>query len=60
MNVERRTLLTAWQGRSAKQVHYYMATQVFKKKIYEVKVETHFVLKPSNEIQNQIQVTYLN
>ena len=37
-----------------------MATQVFKKKIYEVKVETHFVLKPSNEIQNQIQVTYLN
>ena len=28
-----------------------MVTQVFKKKIYEVKIETNFVLKPSKETQ---------
>ena len=43
--------------------NYYgdeMSTQAFKKKIYEVKVETNFVLKPSIETQKKIQVTYLN
>ena len=37
-----------------------MTTQGFKKGIYEVKVNTYFVLKPSNEIENQILVSYLN
>ena len=37
-----------------------MTTQAIKKKNYEVKIKTNFVLKGSNEIQNQIQVTYLN
>ena len=37
-----------------------MTTQGFKKRIYEVKVKTYFVLKPSNEIKNQILVSYLN
>ena len=31
-----------------------------KKKIYEAKVKTYFVLQPSIEIQNLIQVNYLN
>ena len=38
----------------------YMPTQVFKKRIYEVEFKTYFVLEPSIEIQNQIQVIYLN
>ena len=37
-----------------------MTTQAVKKKIYEVKVKTYFVLKPSSEIKNQILVSYLN
>ena len=37
-----------------------MSTEAFKKKIYEAKVETHFVLKPSIETQKQIEVIYLN
>ena len=37
-----------------------MTTQAIKKKNYEVKIKTNFVLKGSNEIQNQIQVTYLH
>ena len=43
--------------------YYYgdeMSTQAFKKRIYEVKVKTYFVLKPSIETQKQIQVIYLN
>ena len=37
-----------------------MLTQVFKKRIYEVQFKTYFVLEPSIETQNQIQVIYLN
>ena len=35
-----------------------MATQAFEKRIYEVKVKTHFVLQLWIVIQNQIQVIY--
>ena len=37
-----------------------MTTQAFKKRIYEAKVKTNFVLKPSIETQKQIEVIYLN
>ena len=37
-----------------------MTTRAFKKKIYEVKVRTYFVLKPRIEIKNWILVSYLN
>ena len=37
-----------------------MATQAFKKKIYEVKVWNDFVLQPNSKIENQIRVSYLN
>ena len=35
-------------------------TQDFKKRIYEAKFKINIVLKPSNEFQKQIQVTYLH
>ena len=37
-----------------------MTTQAFKKRIYEVKFKTYFVLEPSNLIKNQRLVSYLN
>ena len=37
-----------------------MSTQAFKKRIYEVKSKTYFVLQPSLETQNQIKVIHLN
>ena len=37
-----------------------MMTQAFKKRIYEVKFKTSFVLEPSNLIKNQRLVSYLN
>ena len=51
-----------WYSSTICQYHHgeEMTTQAFKKKIYEVKVKTYFVPKPSNEIENQILVSYLN
>ena len=37
-----------------------MTTKAVKKRIYEVKFKTYFVLKPSIETQNEVQVIYLN
>ena len=37
-----------------------MATRVSIKRIYEVRIEIHFVLDPSIEFRNQIQVNQLN
>ena len=56
-----KTDIILWRSRSgAKEANVIMATQVFKKRIYKVIIKTHFVLRPSIEIQNQIQVIYLN
>ena len=54
----------SWRSRSgarSKQTsECYQWRQAFKKRNYEVKVKTHFVLKPSIEIQIRFQVISLN
>ena len=39
---------------------WQVTTQAFKKRIYEVRFRTDFVLQPSKEIKNQVWVSCLN